>query len=95
MYCQLKLNLPRRTKKRLPMREKQTLQVPMQANTLWSMLALAACAVTLSPRRCPARACPPASPICNCTANTRWPTPPSASRSWLPLPANAACRRWR
>lgn len=37
VYCQLKLNLPRRTKKRLPARERQTLEVPMQANTLWSM----------------------------------------------------------
>lgn len=37
VYCQLKLNLPRRTKKRLPARERQTLAVPMQANVLWSM----------------------------------------------------------
>lgn len=37
VYCQLKLNLPRRTKKRLPPRERQTLAVPMQANVLWSM----------------------------------------------------------
>jgi putative transposase len=37
VYCQLKLNLPRRTKKRLPRRERQTLEVPMQANALWSM----------------------------------------------------------
>lgn len=37
VYCQLKLNLPRRTKKRLPRRERQTLEVPMQANRLWSM----------------------------------------------------------
>jgi putative transposase len=37
VYCQLKLNLPRRTKKRLPKRERQTLEVPMQANALWSM----------------------------------------------------------
>lgn len=37
VYCQLKLNLPRRTKKRLPTRERQTLAVPMHANTLWSM----------------------------------------------------------
>lgn len=37
VYCQLKLNLPRRTKKRLPLRERQTLAVPAQANTLWSM----------------------------------------------------------
>lgn len=37
VYCQLKLNLPRRTKKRLPPRLRQTLEVPMQANALWSM----------------------------------------------------------
>lgn len=37
VYCQLKLNLPRRTRKRLPKRERQTLEVPMQANALWSM----------------------------------------------------------
>jgi putative transposase len=37
VYCQLRLNLPRRTKKRLPKRERHTLEVPMQANALWSM----------------------------------------------------------
>lgn len=37
VYCALKLNLPRRTKKRLPLRERQTLEVPAQANRLWSM----------------------------------------------------------
>jgi len=37
VYCQLRLNLPRRTKKRLPPRERQTLAVPPQANALWSM----------------------------------------------------------
>jgi putative transposase len=37
VYCRLGLNLPRRTKKRLPRRERQTLEVPMQANALWSM----------------------------------------------------------
>lgn len=37
VYCALGLNLPRRTKKRLPRRERQTLEVPMQANALWSM----------------------------------------------------------
>jgi putative transposase len=37
VYCQLRLNLPRRTKKRLPLRERQTLAVPAQANTVWSM----------------------------------------------------------
>ncbi|MFC5491441.1 DDE-type integrase/transposase/recombinase, partial [Dokdonella soli] len=37
VYKGLKLNLPRRTKKRLPKRERQTLAVPTQANALWSM----------------------------------------------------------
>jgi putative transposase len=37
VYCQLKLNLPRRTKKRLPRRTRHPLEVPMQANILWSM----------------------------------------------------------
>lgn len=37
VYCHLKLNLPRRTKKRLPLRERQPLRVPAQANALWSM----------------------------------------------------------
>lgn len=37
VYRQLKLNLPRRTKKRLPKRERHPLEVPMQANALWSM----------------------------------------------------------
>lgn len=37
VYCQLKLNLPRRTRKRLPIRERHALEVPMDANTLWSM----------------------------------------------------------
>jgi putative transposase len=37
VYCRLRLNLPRRTKKRLPLRERQTLAVPAQANALWSM----------------------------------------------------------
>ena len=37
VYCQLKLNLPRRTKKRLPRRERHPLEAPMQANILWSM----------------------------------------------------------
>ena len=37
VYCRLRLNLPRRTKKRLPPRARQSLGVPMQANRLWSM----------------------------------------------------------
>jgi putative transposase len=37
VYCRLRLNLPRRTKKRLPPRVRQSLEVPMQANRLWSM----------------------------------------------------------
>lgn len=37
VYCQLKLNLPRRTKKRLPRRERHPLETPVQANILWSM----------------------------------------------------------
>lgn len=37
VYCELRLNLPRRTKKRLPRRPLQSLEVPMQANVLWSM----------------------------------------------------------
>ena len=37
VYCQLGLNLPRRTKKRLPTRARHSLAVPAQANVLWSM----------------------------------------------------------
>ena len=37
IYKQLKLNLPRRTKKRLPKRSRQPLQIPACANQMWSM----------------------------------------------------------
>lgn len=37
VYCELKLNLPRRTKKRLPERVRHPLTVPAQANAMWSM----------------------------------------------------------
>jgi putative transposase len=36
-YCQLKLNLPRKKKKRLPERVKQPLTMPSKANQMWSM----------------------------------------------------------
>jgi putative transposase len=36
VYCQLKLNLPRRTRKQL-LRERQPPDVPMRANALWPM----------------------------------------------------------
>lgn len=36
VYCDLKLNLPRRGKKRLPERIKEPLQVPSAANETWS-----------------------------------------------------------
>jgi len=37
VYRQLKLNLPRRTKKRLPQRERQTLVIDALPNRLWSI----------------------------------------------------------
>jgi putative transposase len=37
VYCQLNLNLPRRTKKRLPHREPRSLVVPAAPNQIWSM----------------------------------------------------------
>ncbi len=37
VYCALKLNLPRRTKKRLPQRHAQSLAVVARANVLWSL----------------------------------------------------------
>lgn len=37
VYCQMKLNLPRRTKRRLPARIKQPLNAPPKADHMWSM----------------------------------------------------------
>jgi putative transposase len=37
VYCDMGLNLKRRSKKRLPQREKQTLEVPAAVNEIWSM----------------------------------------------------------
>lgn len=37
VYCQLRLNLPRRTKKRLPIRFRQPLVVIPQPNAVWAM----------------------------------------------------------
>lgn len=37
VYKSLGLNLPRRTKKRIPKRERQPLEVPNEANCMWSM----------------------------------------------------------
>jgi len=37
VYCQLRLNLPRRTKKRLPVRRRQPLGVVPQPNAVWAM----------------------------------------------------------
>lgn len=37
VYCTLKLNLPRRTKKRLPQRRKVSLSVVPQSNWMWSI----------------------------------------------------------
>lgn len=37
VYCQLRLNLPRRTKKRLPSRLRQPLTVIPQPNTVWAV----------------------------------------------------------
>lgn len=37
VYCELRLNLPRRGKKRLPDRIKEPLAVPTRANEVWSM----------------------------------------------------------
>ncbi len=37
VYCQLRLNLPRRTKKRLPVRLRQPLVVVPQPNTTWAV----------------------------------------------------------
>lgn len=37
VYCAMRLNLPRRTRKRLPVRERQSLAIPAQPNAVWSM----------------------------------------------------------
>ena len=37
MYCQLRLNLPRRTKRRVPQRERQTLVVEPRMNAVWAL----------------------------------------------------------
>jgi putative transposase len=37
VYCEMKLNLPRRKKKRLPMRERQSMEVIPLPNQVWSM----------------------------------------------------------
>ncbi len=37
VYCDMKLNLPRRKKKRLPMRERQSMEVIPLPNQVWSM----------------------------------------------------------
>jgi putative transposase len=37
VYCQLRVNLPRRTKKRLPVRFRQPLVVIPQPNAVWAV----------------------------------------------------------
>ena len=37
VYCALKLNLPRRTKRRLPMRLRQPLLAPLRLNEIWAL----------------------------------------------------------
>jgi putative transposase len=37
VYCEMKLNLPRRKKKRLPDRERQSMEVIPMPNQVWSM----------------------------------------------------------
>ena len=37
VYCQLRMNLPRRTKKRLPIRRRQPLVVVPQPNVVWAV----------------------------------------------------------
>jgi len=37
VYCQLRLNLPRRTKRRVPQRERQTLLVEPCMNAVWAL----------------------------------------------------------
>jgi putative transposase len=37
VYREMRLNLPRRTKRRIPKRERQTLEVPSRVNAVWSL----------------------------------------------------------
>lgn len=37
VYCEMKLNLPRRRKRRVPTRERQSLEVAARANAVWSL----------------------------------------------------------
>ena len=37
VYCEMKLNLPRRKKRRVPPRERQTLEVAPRANAVWAL----------------------------------------------------------
>lgn len=37
VYCQFRLNLPRRTKRRVPQRERQTLVVEPRMNAVWAL----------------------------------------------------------
>jgi putative transposase len=43
VYCQLRLNLPRRTKRRLPARVRQPLAVPAVANAVWALDFMSDC----------------------------------------------------
>ena len=37
VYCEMRLNLPRRSKRRVPKRPRVPLEVPQKANEMWSM----------------------------------------------------------
>ncbi len=37
IYCEMKLNRPRRTKKRVPTRERQSMEVPAEPNVVWAL----------------------------------------------------------
>jgi putative transposase len=43
VYCQLRLNLPRRTKRRLPARVRQPLAAPAVANAVWALDFMSDC----------------------------------------------------
>ena len=43
VYCDLRLNLPRRTKRRLPLRQRQPLTVPALPNAVWSIDFMSDC----------------------------------------------------